>query len=86
MLWIDGDRKNICGENIKKYREHRSLSLEQCCEELRQEGLTLSAIELNQIELGEQVVFDREVLYFCKVLSITVEQMFEDVIKHINTK
>mgnify|MGYP000334977502 CR=1 FL=1 len=46
MSRIDGDRKNICGENIKRYREKKGLSLEQCCVELEQEGLLLSAKEL----------------------------------------
>ena len=36
MSRIDGDRKNICGENIKRYREKKGLSLEQCCVELEQ--------------------------------------------------
>ena len=49
MSRIDGDRKNICGENIKRYREKKGLSLEQCCVELEQEGLLLSAKELEQI-------------------------------------
>ena len=48
MSRIDGDRKNICGENIKRYREKKGLSLEQCCVELEQEGLLLSAKELNK--------------------------------------
>ena len=71
MSRIDGDRKNICGENIKRYREKKGLSLEQCCVELEQEGLLLSAKELEQIEQG--------IICFCKALSITIEQLFEDI-------
>ena len=43
MSRIDGDRKNICGENIKRYREKKVCLLEQCCAELEKEGLLLSA-------------------------------------------
>ena len=70
MSRIDGDRKNICGENIKRYREKKGLSLE---------GLVLSAKELEQIEQGQKVVLDQEIICFCKALSITVEQLFEDI-------
>ena len=72
MSRIDGDRKNICGENIKRYRE-------QCCVELEQEGLLLSAKELEQIEQGQKIVLDQEIICFCKALSITIEQLFEDI-------
>ena len=77
MSRIDGDRKNICGENIKRYREKKGLSLEQCCVELEQEGLLLSAKELEQIE--QKIVLDQEIICFCKALSITIEQLFEDI-------
>ena len=79
MSRIDGDRKNICGENIKRYREKKGLSLEQCSEELEKEGLLLSAKELDQIEQEQKVVLDQEIICFCKALSITVEQLFEDI-------
>ena len=65
MSRIDGDRKNICGENIKRYRE--------------KEGLLLSAKELEQIEQGQKIVLDQEIICFCKALSITIEQLFEDI-------
>ena len=79
MSRIDGDRKNICGENIRRYREKKGLSLEQCCIELKKEGMLLNAKELKQIEQGQKVVLDQEIISFCKVLFITVEQLFEDV-------
>ena len=79
MSRIDGDRKNICGENIKRYREKKGLSLEQCCAELDKEGLLLSAQGLHQIEQGQNVVLDQEIICFCKALSITIEQLFEDI-------
>lgn len=79
MSRIDGERKNICGENIKRYREKKGLSLEQCCIELQKEGLLLSDRELKQIEQGQKVVLDQEIICFCKVLSITIEQLFEDI-------
>ena len=79
MSRIDSDRKNICGENIKRYREKKGLSLEQCCIKLKEEGLLLSTKELNQIEQGQKVVLDQEIICFCKALSITVEQLFEDI-------
>ena len=66
MSRIDGDRKNICGENIKRYRQKKGLSLEQCCVELEQEGLVLSAKELEQIEQGQKVVLDQELFVFVK--------------------
>ena len=79
MSRIDGDRKNICGENVKRYREKKGLSLEQCCEELKKEGLFLSAKELDQIVQGQKIVLDQEIICFCKALSITIEQLFEDI-------
>ena len=79
MSRIDGDRKNICGENVKRYREKKGLSLEQFCEELKKEGLFLSAQELDQIEQGQKIVLDQEIICFCKALSITIEQLFEDI-------
>ena len=84
MSKTDGERKNFCGKNIKKYREDRELSLEQCCNVLKQVGLTLSEHELHLIELGKQIVLDQEILYFCKALFITVEQLFEEDTSIIN--
>ena len=55
------------------------MSLEQCCVELEKEGLLLSAKELDQIEQEQKVVLDQEIICFCKALSITVEQLFEDI-------
>ncbi len=79
MSRIDSERKNICGENIKRYREEKGMSLEQCCVELQKAGLSLSSKELNQIEQEKRIVLDQEIICFCKVLSITIEQLFENV-------
>ena len=79
MSRIDSDRKNICGENIKRYREKKELSLEQCCIELQKEGLQLSVKELDEIEKAQKAVLDQEIICFCKVLSITIEQLFENI-------
>ena len=46
---------------------------------LEKEGLLLSAKELDQIEQEQKVVLDQEIICFCKALSITVEQLFEDI-------
>ena len=48
-------------------------------EELKKEGLFLSAKELDQIERGQKIVLDQEIICFCKALSITIEQLFEDI-------
>lgn len=80
MAMKESEQKNICGANIKRYRELRKLSLEQCCLALKNQGLILSCQELSQLECGLKAVLDKEIMCYCRALSITVDQLFEGVL------
>ena len=66
---------NISGEKIRILRELADLSQEQLAAKLQLAGLNLSQKAISRIENGERVVPDFELLYFSKVLDISVQEL-----------
>ena len=69
---------NICGENIRHFRESRGMSQEHLASALQLIGLDLTQKAISRIETGDRVVPDYELLYFCKVFSTTLKTLLGD--------
>ena len=66
---------NISGSKIRSLRESADLSQEQLAARLQLAGLNLNQKAISRIETGERVVPDFELLYFSKVLGVTVQEL-----------
>lgn len=75
---------NIIGENLKKYRELRKMSQPAICRELALIGVTMYICDIYEIEHGKKTVKDFEALAFCKVLDISLNQLYENTNSFFN--
>ena len=73
---------NIVGKNLKKYRLQQKLSQPDICKKLELIGVTMYNCDIYEIEYGKKTVKDFEALAFCKVLQITLEQLYSDTDKY----
>lgn len=69
---------NIIGKNLRKYRRLKELSQPTICRELDLLGVTMYISDIYEIEHGKKTVKDFEVIAFCKVLNISLEQLYEN--------
>ena len=69
---------NIIGKNLRKYRRLKELSQPAICRELDLLGVTMYISDIYEIEHGKKKVKDFEVIAFCKVLDISLEQLYEN--------
>ena len=68
---------NIIGKNLRKYRHLKELSQPAICRELALIGVTMHISDIYEIKHGKKTVKDFEAFAFCKVLDISLEQLFE---------
>ena len=68
---------NIIGKNLRKYRRLKELSQPAICRELALLGVTMYISDIYEIEYGKKTVKDFEAFAFCKVLNISLEDLFD---------
>lgn len=73
---------NIIGKNLRKYRRLRELLQPAICRKLDLLGVTMYISDIYEIEHGKKTVKDFEALAFCKVLDISLEQLYENTEKY----
>ena len=73
---------NIIGQNIKKFRREKKMSQPEICRQLDLLGVTMYNCDIYEIEYGKKTVKDFEVLAFCKVLGITLEELYSNTDKY----
>lgn len=74
--------KNIIGQNIKKFRRAKKMSQPEICRQLDLLDVTMYNCDIYEIEYGKKTVKDFEVLAFCKVLGITLEELYSNTDKY----
>ena len=74
--------KNIIGQNIKKFRREKKMSQPEICRQLDLLGVTMYNCDIYEIEYGKKTVKDFEVLAFCKVVGITLEELYSNTDKY----
>jgi len=74
-------KKNIVGNNLKKYREQKGLSQRDVCKKLELLGLQIYNSDIHYMEHGEKPIKDYESKALSIVLGISLEQMYEDTDK-----
>lgn len=68
-------KNNICGEQAAKYRKTMKKSQRELADELQLIGLDVDKNAIQRIEAGKRFVTDIELVYLCKVLGITLEEL-----------
>ena len=70
--------QNIVGKNIQKYRELKGISQRELANKAALFGVTLYNSDISRIENNTLFIRDYEQYAICKVLGISIEQLFED--------
>ena len=73
------ERRNLIGENIKKYRKINNLSQRDLIAKLNLIGFNLDQASLARIETHKREVYDYELLYFANIFKIKIEELYEDM-------
>ena len=73
---------NIIGQNLRKFRKQRKISQPELCKKLDLLGVTMYICDIYEIEYGKKTVKDFEALAFCKVLDITLNDLYSDTDKY----
>lgn len=71
-------RNNVCGKNISKYRMKVKISQRELADRLQRIGLDVDKNAIQRMESGQRFITDLELLYLCRALNVTMEQLFED--------
>lgn len=75
---------NVVGLNIKKYREAINMSQRELSNRLSLYGVDLYHSDISRIENLQLFVRDYELKIICKVLNITLEQVYENTDKYFD--
>ena len=62
---------NIIGKNLRKFRKQRKISQPEI-------GVTMYISDIYEIEYGKKTVKDFEALAFCKVLNISLDDLYSN--------
>lgn len=69
---------NIIGTNLRKYRKKQKISQPELCKKLDLLGVTMYICDIYEIEYGKKNAKDFEALAFCKVLNISLNDLYSD--------
>ncbi|MCX4351320.1 MAG: helix-turn-helix transcriptional regulator [Lachnospiraceae bacterium] len=76
---IDYEAQNIVGEKVKKFREERKLSQKDLSERLETQAIYICRGSISRIETHERTVTDFELRAMARILSVSIEELFEEV-------
>lgn len=77
---IDYEAQNIVGEKVKKFREERKLSQKDLSEKLETQAIYICRGSISRIETHERTVTDFELRAMAKILRVSIEELFEEVL------
>lgn len=70
-------RNNICGVNIARHRKEQRLSQRALADRLQLIGLDIDKNAVQRVESGQRFITDIELQFFCKVLNVTFDQLYQ---------
>lgn len=71
-------KNNICGTQVAKCRKEMKKSQRELADELQLLGLDVDKNAIQRIEARKRFVTDIELVYLCKALNITLEELLTD--------
>ena len=74
---IDGEKMNLIGNNVKKYRKQRKMSQQALSNKLELLGVYVWRGSVSRIEDFSRTVTDIELYAISEVLGVSVNDLFE---------
>ncbi len=71
-------RCNLCGNNVRRFREDQSLTQDQLAARLQLLDIPLTQKAVSRIETGERVVADYELVFIAEALQVPVNRLLDD--------
>lgn len=71
----ENGRNNICGVEVARLRKEMKISQRELADRLQLIGLDVDKNAVQRIESGQRFVTDIELLYLCKGLNASLEQL-----------
>ena len=73
---IDGEKKNLIGENVKKFRLERKMSQQQLSNQLELQGVYVCRGSISRIEDCSRTVTDIELYALAEVLGVSTSDLY----------
>ncbi|MBQ8308835.1 MAG: helix-turn-helix transcriptional regulator [Clostridia bacterium] len=77
---IDGEKMNLIGDNVKKYRKKQKMSQQRLSNKLELLGVYVCRGSISRIEDRSRTVTDIELYAIAKVLNVNVDDLCDDSI------
>ena len=71
-------RNNLCGLQIARYRKALGKSQRELADALQLLGLDVDKNAVRRMEAGKRFVTDIELVYLCKALNVSYEELLGD--------
>lgn len=75
---IDGDKMNLIGHNVRKYRIQNKMSQQKLSNQLELLGVYVCRGSVSRIEDKSRTVTDIELFAIAKVLNVKITDLFEN--------
>lgn len=76
---IDGDKMNLIGANVRKYRKQRKMSQQLLSNKLETLAVYICRGSISRIEDMSRTVTDIEIYGLAKILNVSIEDLFDGV-------
>ena len=78
-----GEKLNVIGPLIRKYREQSNLSQSELSNILLLIGIDIPKNSIQRLECGDRIIKDYELAGISKVLSISIDELLKDFINKL---
>ena len=78
-----GEKLNVIGPLIRKYREQSNLSQSELSNKLLLIGIDIPKNSIQRLECGDRIIKDYELAGISKVLSISIDELLKDFINKL---
>ena len=75
---IDGERKNMIGENLKRLRRQHRMSQQELSNKLELQGVYVCRGSISRIEDHSRTVTDIELYAIARVLGVTPAELYQE--------
>lgn len=78
------DKSNVIANKLKKIRQEKKISQTKLCNKLELYGIVMTKEDLSKIEHGNKIVKDFELWGISRALSISLDDLLEDLNKEFD--
>ena len=76
---IDGEKMNMIGHNVRKYRKKRKMSQQLLSDKLETMAIYICRGSISRIEDMSRTVTDIELYGLSKILKVSIEELFDNL-------